>query len=326
MRTFRGATFGVESGLSSVCAVLLAVVVAGAAIVAPQARAQAADGSCLATLAGSSRLDQGAGGPPRSLTDGAGGAPVPFVYKDADRKSDQPIKVGSVRLDGAEADGDVLAMSVDDVRPNKPDSTAAYKVALHMPMRQVNRDILKNAFDDGVLKLSSSFSMKIDSAGSSFRACGHVIFHQFWQGTPFHPALTLAIVSDKDLREGDKGSIEAGARFELRIANDDHSPSRYFKTELIRHDLGPVKVDRWIRWEVRLVLDPTGRGSVEVLKDGGEVWRSAIVQVGFDRNNRQYKSDQRPNPMISSADLMIYRPNWAGRQLIRFKRFTVCAS
>lgn len=284
--------------------------------------AHAAD-KCVATLSGSSRFDQ-ASTTPQSLKD-ADGTVARFAYKQADRLSGDATTVASARLDSSEPGGNVLALSIDDTKPKKQDSTAAYKVALTMPVRQVDRDIQEHAFDDGVLKLTSSFSMKIDGAVSSFKNGAPVIFHQFWQGSAFHPALTLAIVSDRDVPEGDKGAAEASAHFEVRIANDDHSPTGNSKTPLLRYNLGPAQVDRWVRWEVRLALDQRGRGAVEVFKDGIEVWRAAAVQVGFDRTNPRYGS-QPPNRTISSVDLLIYRPNWAGKQSIRFKRFVLCAS
>jgi hypothetical protein len=284
--------------------------------------AQAAD-KCLSTLSGASSFDQ-AGTTPQLLKD-ADGTVARFAYKQADRKSADSTTVASARLDNSEPGGNVLTLSIDDTKPKKQDSTAAYKVALTMKVRELDRDIQVHAFDDGILKLSSSFSMKIDGAVSSFRNGAPVIFHQFWQGSAFHPALTLAIVSDRDVPEGDKSAAEASAHFEVRIANDDHAPNGHAKTQLLRYNLGPAQVDRWVRWEVRLALDQRGRGAVEVLKDGIEVWRAAKVQVGFDRTNPQHGT-QPPNRTISSVDLLIYRPNWAGKQSIRFKRYTLCAS
>lgn len=284
--------------------------------------AQAAD-RCLSTLSGASRLDAISATPQRLKE--PDGTTTRFAYKQADRKSADPATVAFATLDNSESDGNVLALSIDDATPKRQGSTAAYKVALTVQVRQVIGDIQKNAFEDGTLKLSSSFYMKIDSAVSSLRTGAPVIFHQFWQGTPFHPALSLAIVSDRDVADGSKAAFETGAHFEVRIANDDHSPSGRSKTELIRQNLGPVQADRWIRWDVGLALDRRGRGTVEISKDGLPAWHSANVQVGFDPTNPQYER-QPPNRTISSVDVMIYRPNWAGKQSIRFKRFTVCAS
>src|SRR5262245_55602054 len=108
MRAFSGATFGLKSGVPLGRAVLVAAIFACAATRAPDARPKAADGSCLSALSGSSRIDQGSGAPPLELKDVAGGVPLHFVYKQADRKSSAPMNVASARLDDAEAgkDGD----------------------------------------------------------------------------------------------------------------------------------------------------------------------------------------------------------------------------
>gem|GEM_PF-1921160 len=227
-------------------------------------------------------------------------------FKQGERMSPIPVLVATATTNEAEHFKGKAALELQ-IAPHeeKKSRKAAHKVSLSI----VSPD---DPFSPSVVRVKDwfhGFALKIDAA--SYRllpeAGEELIFEQWWQGSPFHPPVTLSIINETDARAQGWADANAHGNFALVLRDDEHnawekSPGRprYF-------NLGPVKTGLWRQWVIRVRPDPSGKdGCVTVWMDGSEKLNLNHTAVGYDRARYPTK----PTPAKTFAvDCCIYRHN-----------------
>ena len=163
-----------------------------------------------------------------------------------------------------------------------------------------------------------SFALKIDAASHQLpREAGErLIIEQWWQGSPFHPPVTLSILNATDARS--RGWPDAGTNgnFALVLRDDDHNAWEKSPGEARYFNLGPVQTGQWLKWILHVRPDPSGKdGAITVWLDGTEKLKLTRTAVGYDRARYPAK----PTPVKTLAvDCCLYRPNGPSTQRFFF--------
>lgn len=236
-------------------------------------------------------------------------------FKQGERTSPTPVLVATAKTTQAEhfKGNGALELKISAYEEKKS-LKAAHKVSLSIVSPE-------DSFSPYVALAKDwyhGFALKIDAA--SYRLLPEtgeeLIFEQWWQGSPFHPPVTLSIINETDARAKGWADATANGNFALVMRDDEHNawekspgPPRYF-------NLGPVMTGRWIQWVIRVRPDPSGKdGCVTVWMDGTEKLNLNHTAVGYNRAHYPTK----PMPAKTFAvDCCIYRHNGLDTQRFFF--------
>lgn len=231
-------------------------------------------------------------------------------FKQAERGSGNPKQVAFIQTTEAEhfKGKSALELKIIANDPLKPGSTASYKVSFDISS---GGQVLVGQPKDWY----NSFAMKIDPENFILPTTTPVLFEQWWQGSPYHPPVTMVILNpDQALK---KGFTDIGSKgnFAIELRDIEHNPGgSKDKGEARVYNLGPVVTGEWIEWIVGVRPDPSGKdGAVTVWKNGAKKLELRPTVVGFSLE---------PGKKIGSNDmwvnLCIYRGPGQNSQRIFF--------
>ncbi|MCX7009177.1 MAG: heparin lyase I family protein, partial [Kiritimatiellaeota bacterium] len=236
-------------------------------------------------------------------------------FKQGERNSPTPVHVATLRTTDEEHFKGKSALELQiKAYEEKTSLRAAHKVSISSvspsdpfaPQVAVPKDWYH------------SFALKIDAASYRLpREAGQrLIIEQWWQGSPFHPPVTLTILNETDARSLGWTNTELNGNFALVLRDDTHNACEKSPGEPRYFNLGPVKTGRWQKWIIHVRPDPSGKdGAVTVWLDGAEKLKLAQTIVGYDRSRYPAK----PTPMKTFAiDCCLYRRNGPSTQRFFF--------
>jgi hypothetical protein len=228
-------------------------------------------------------------------------------FKQSERKSDSPVQVAWIRTTTKEQYRGESAIELSIIANQEVQSRrAAYKVdlasvkpgdAFTPPI-----DVPKDWFH--------GFSLKIDATQYQLPTGEghHLLFEQWWQGSPFHPPVSLVVLNEAEAKKLNWSDANPDGNFALVLRDDDHDPDSVRGGDPRSFNLGPVKKGAWMRWVVHVRPDPTGKdGAVTVLLDGQELVKLERTKVGYDPGN--YPQKPRPAKTIPYVGCCLYRRN-----------------
>ncbi|MEI8288231.1 MAG: heparin lyase I family protein [Verrucomicrobiota bacterium] len=236
-------------------------------------------------------------------------------FKQGERSSATPVHVATLRTTEVEHFKGKSALELQiKANEEKKSLRAAYKVSISSVSPKdpfaPQAAVPKNWYH--------SFALKIDATSYQLprEADQRLIIEQWWQGSPFHPPVTLTILNETDARSHGWTDAGTNGNFALVLRDDVHnawekSPGtpRYF-------NLGPVKTGRWLKWILHVRPDPSGKdGAVTVWLDGTEKLKLTQTVVGYDR----VRYPAKPTPVKTFAiDSCLYRSNGPSTQRFFF--------
>jgi Polysaccharide lyase len=237
-------------------------------------------------------------------------------FKQSDRKSTMPIQVASIRTTTQEKFRGESAIQLS-IRANREEKSreAAYKVDI----ASVKPGDAFTPAIDAPKDWFHAFSLKIDPADYrlSNAADQHLLFEQWWQGSPFHPPISLVVINETDAKRLQWSDANPNGNFALVLRDDDHDPYSPRAGEPRRFNLGPVHTGKWMQWVVHVRPDPTGKdGAVNVYRDGQERVKLERTKVGYDP--RTYANKPRPAKTIPYVGCCLYRRNGDQSQTFYF--------
>ena len=235
-------------------------------------------------------------------------------FKQAERDTPSPLKVATATIVSDEAFNGTSAVQLElnAHLEAKPGSTAWYKSALSAIGS--GQDVkLSVGQSKGIFH---GFAMKIERRNFSLPDTGELIFEQFWQGSPFHPPVALAMWSKKSAIANGWNNVSDAGSFGLIISDDDHLPlGKNGSAKKI--ELGPVTVGEWLQWVVEVRPSPSGAdGLVRVSLNGKIVADQQNIRVGYTPNKRF--GNAYPSKFFQSVDVLLYRQNGETHQKVFF--------
>ena len=236
-------------------------------------------------------------------------------FKQGERDSATPVHVATLRTTEEEHFKGKSALELHiKANEEKKSLRAAYKVSISSVSP-------KDPFAPQVAVPKDwyhSFVLKIDAA--SYRlpleAGQRLIIEQWWQGSPFHPPITLSILNEPDARSHGWTDAGTNGNFALVLRDDNHNAWEKSPGEARTFNLGPVKTGQWLKWIIHVRPDPSGKdGAVTVWLDGIEKLKLTQTVVGYDRSRYPVK----PTPVKTFAiDCCLYRLNGPSTQRLFF--------
>ena len=194
-------------------------------------------------------------------------------------------------------------------------TTAAYKVAI----ASVKPD---DPFCPSILKPKDwyhSFAMKINAKDYQLPAGngGVLLFEQWWQGSPFHPPVSLEIFNETTARAKGWADANPNGNFALVLRDDRHDAIGKGNGDALCYNLGPLETGKWLQWIVHVRPDPSGKdGAVGVIFNGVEKLKLEHITVGYDPAHYPVKPS--PAKVIAYVDCCIYRINGPSSQCFFF--------
>src|SRR5262249_32402709 len=143
-----------------------------------------------------------------------------LTFKQGQRMTDQPVLVATIQATTAEHYLGKSALQIQiDARDEVSTTKAAYKAS-------IDSEGSRDKFSPLVLEPADyyhGFAMKIDPAYYKLPEMGELIFEQWWQGSPYHPPVSLVIVNPADCQK--RGWSDAGrdGNFVLMLRDDEHN-------------------------------------------------------------------------------------------------------
>jgi hypothetical protein len=236
-------------------------------------------------------------------------------FKQGERTSQTPILVAALTATKTEHFKGETALELHvEAYEEKKSFRAAHKVSLSIVSPE-------DSFSTSVAKSKDwyhGFALKIDAA--SYRllpeAGEELIFEQWWQGSPFHPPVTLSIINETDARAHGWADANPNGNFALVLRDDSHNPWEKGQGRPRYFNLGPVETGCWRQWIIRVRPDPSGKdGRVTVWRDGIEKLNLNHTTIGYDR----VRYPTKPTPLETFAvDCCIYRHNGMSSQRFFF--------
>ncbi len=227
-------------------------------------------------------------------------------FKQGERMSPVPVLVATANTIETEhfRGSKALALQISG-HEEKRSLKAAQKVSLSIVSPQ-------DPFSPSVVQAKDwyhGFALKIDpvSYGLLPGAGEELIFEQWWQGSPFHPPVTLSIINESDARAHGWPDANANGNFALVLRDDEHNAWEKGPGKPHYFNLGPVEKGQWRQWIIRVRPDPSGKdGGVTVWMDGTKKLDLNHTNIGYDRARYPTK----PTPLETFAvDCCIYRHN-----------------
>jgi hypothetical protein len=234
-------------------------------------------------------------------------------FKQGERHSTDPVQVATIGSTTKEHYVGNAAIQMEIVaRDELKSKKAAYKVTIDSVGPQ-------DSFAPSVVAPRDwyhGFAMKIDPAFYELPSEGHLLFEQWWQGSPFHPPIALVIVNQRESRAN--GWADAGAKgnFALVLRDDEHNADEETPGRPKLFNLGPVTTGQWLQWVVQVRPSAVeAKGTVRVVLNGKEILNLQNVKVGYNPANPQYQS-HKPSNKIATVNVCLYRLN--GQNFQRF--------
>ncbi|HZZ29999.1 MAG TPA: heparin lyase I family protein, partial [Pirellulales bacterium] len=160
------------------------------------------------------------------------------------------------------------------------------------------------------------FAMKIDPSYYKLPATGDLLFEQWWQGSPYHPPVSLVIVSPADCAAHGWNNTGRNGNFALILRDDEHDALSTTPGESQYFNLGPVVTGQWMRWLVHVRPSAaTAEGAITITLNDQEELKLEHVKVGYNPDNPQY-NDHKPSRHIAGVNVCLYRMN--GQSFQRF--------
>lgn len=236
-------------------------------------------------------------------------------FKQGERASAHPVLVATLRSTDTEHFRGKAAIELEiKARQEQKSLKTAYKV-------DISSVVPSDPFSPPVAVPKDwyhGFALKIDAASYQLPAGPgqKLTFEQWWQGSPFHPPVSLVIVNEIDARSTGWQDANPKGNFALVVRDDDHNAWESGPGQPRCYDLGPVKTGRWIKWVVCVRPSPSGKdGGVTVWMDGAEKLKLTGTAVGYERARYGTK----PVPAKSLAvGCCIYRMNGLSTQRFFF--------
>ena len=236
-------------------------------------------------------------------------------FKQGERASTNPVLVATLKTTDTEHFRGKAALELQLVaRVEKKSLRAAYKVDLSCVLPG-------DPFAPPVATPKDwyhSFALKIDAAHYRLPAGSgqDVIFEQWWQGSPFHAPVVLAILNESDTRSRGWPEANTNGNFALVLRDDEHNAWQAGPGQPRSYNLGPVKPGAWIHWVVCVRPAPSGKdGAVTVWMDGAEKLKLTNTAVGYDR--ARYPTKPTPGKTLA-VGCCIYRLNGPNTQRFFF--------
>jgi hypothetical protein len=236
-----------------------------------------------------------------------------LTFKQGERNTAAPVLVGTIQTTTNEHYLGTSAFQIEIIARNESANSAkaAYKASIDSVGGH-------DRFTPPVAKSIDwyhGFVMKIDPTYYRLPDEGELLFEQWWQGSPFHPPISLVIVNPKDAAARGWTNGGTNGNFALILRDDDHNADESFPGRAQFFDLGPVVVGQWLRWVVSVRPSPVEtNGSITITLDGREKLKLEHIKVGYDPANPQYH-DHKPSNRLASVNVCLYRLN--GRNLQR---------
>ncbi len=236
-------------------------------------------------------------------------------FKQAERKSPHPILVATLESTEAEHFQGKAAIKLQIVANEE---TKSLKAAYKVDIASVKPG---DAFSPSLTAAKDwyhGFAMKIDAAHYQLpqESSDALTFEQWWQGSPFHPPVSLAIVNEADARAKGWADANSDGNFTLVLRDDEHNAWESGPGKPRYYNLGPVKTGRWMSWIVSVRPSPSGKGAVTVTLDGVERIKLANIRVGYDPSH--YSTKPRPGTSMAYVSCCVYRLNGLNAQCFYF--------
>ena len=240
-------------------------------------------------------------------------------YKQAERKSDNPKMVATIKRTDEEHYNGKSALEIQVIanNPKIRNSTAAYKVCFDV---SPGNTIIIDKPKDWYL----GFAMKIDAENYTLPqgAWQPLLFQQWWQGSPYPPPVSLQILNQRDSEKYGWKDANPDGNFALVLRDVEHDiSSTQNKVRSQTHNLGPVKIGHWLEWVICVRPDPSGKdGSVTVWKNGEQKICLRKIVVGFNQDNQLGKTIGIKTLWVNFG---IYRANGENNQRFYFDEITL---
>lgn len=143
-------------------------------------------------------------------------------FKQAERKSPQPKLVATLESTESEHFQGHAAIKLQIVANEE---TKSLKAAYKVDIASVKPG---DAFSPSLTAAKDwyhSFAMKIDAAHYQLppESSDALTFEQWWQGSPFHPPVSLTIVNEADARAKGWADANPNGNFTLVLRDDEHN-------------------------------------------------------------------------------------------------------
>ena len=239
-----------------------------------------------------------------------------IAFKQGERNTPAPVLVGTIQTTTNEHYLGQAAFQVQiiarDESTNSP--RAAYKACLDSVGG-------RDPFTPSIFRPTDwyhGFVMKIDPGYYRLPAEGELLFEQWWQGSPFHPPISLVIVNPKDSAARGWNDAGTNGNFALILRDDEHNADESFPGRPQYFDLGPVATGRWLHWVVGVRPSPsTTNGTITVTLDGRQRLNLEHIKVGYDPAHPQYDG-HKPSNRFASVNVGLYRLNGQNFQRVYF--------
>jgi hypothetical protein len=239
-----------------------------------------------------------------------------LVFKQGERNTTNPVLVATIKPTGAEHYRGKSALQIEIIARNESprSARAAYKAAVDISGGH-------DRFAPPVLKPANwynGFAMKIDSGFYKLPREGEVLFEQWWQGSPFHPPVSLVIVNQKDAIARGWADTGTNGNFALILRDDDHNADETFPGRPQFFDLGPAIPGQWLRWIVEVRPSAAAPdGAIAITLNDRQVLKLDHIKVGYNPGNPQYAAHKPPDH-IAAVDIALYRLNGQNYQRFYF--------
>lgn len=236
-------------------------------------------------------------------------------FKQGERASTNPVLVATLQTTDAEHFRGKAALELQiAAREEKKSLRAAYKVDLSCVLPG-------DPFAPPVATPKDwyhGFALKIDAAHYQLspQPGQDLIFEQWWQGSPFHAPVVLAILNEADARSQGWPDANTHGNFALVLRDDEHNAWQSGPGQPRYYNLGPVKPGQWIQWVVCVRPSPSGKdGAVTIWMDGAEKLKLTHTAVGYDR--ARYPTKPTPGKTLA-VGCCLYRLNGLSTQRFFF--------
>jgi hypothetical protein len=236
-----------------------------------------------------------------------------LTFKQGQRMTEKPVVVGTIQSVTSEHYLGNSALQIQiDARDEIDTTKAAYKAS-------IDSENSRDKFSPLVTQPADyfhGFAMKIDAGFYQLPATGELIFEQWWQGSPYHPPVSLVIVTPADCAV--HGWTDAGhdGNFALMLRDDEHNALNSTPGEVQYYDLGPVTTGQWLWWVVHVRPSAiTADGAVTITLNDQQKLKLDHIKVGYNPENPRY-TDRKPSQHIVGVNVCLYRMN--GQNFQRF--------
>ena len=229
-----------------------------------------------------------------------------LTFKQGQRMTPEPVLVATVSTTTAQHYLGSTALQIQiDARDEVETTKAAYKASIDSASS-------RDKFAPSVGKPADwyhGFAMKIDPDYCKLPDRGELLFEQWWQGSPFHPPVSLVVVNQHDAAARDWLDAGPSGNFALMLRDDEHNALDSTPGQPQYFNLGPVTTGQWLRFVVHVRPAPEQAvGAITITLNDHEKLKLEHIKVGYNPEHPQYAA-HKPSTRLASVNVCLYRLN-----------------